>query len=234
VSGYAGLLVFLAFIGAMVWISWMSWRRSQYGGVSEVSASDQADLAQTARAVYADGQIASSSEFDGRVLGLLDSIEMNRDDIDLKLQELRSFLKAGKMWERLKERQKLGLMYANSAAYLARSSPTAGKRQLMASWRMVGSLGSGSGEVSHVPKSWIRPLAGDPGAAPLATGYKPSRKVVTPGRTVSSLVAGLTFSVTGAMVASIFTHDSLTVFEWFLGIFLAIVILYRTPLVKFK
>jgi hypothetical protein len=45
VSGYAGLLVVLVFIGAMVWISWMGWRRSQYGGVSEVSASEQADLA---------------------------------------------------------------------------------------------------------------------------------------------------------------------------------------------
>lgn len=230
---YAGGLIFLAFIAAMVWVAWLSWRRSQYGGVSEVSATDQAQLAQSARAIFTDSQIVSSPEFDSVFLSLLDSVERNLDDIDAKLQGLRDYLKGSNMWERFKDKQKLGLVYSVVAADLARASSTPGVRQLRANWRMVGILWGG-GEFSQVPKSWIRPLGGDPGAAPLAPGYRPSRKVARLGRTGTSLVAGATFSITGAMVASFFTHNPIAVFEWFLGIFLFVVILYRTPLIKMK
>jgi hypothetical protein len=235
VSGeYVGLVTFVLVVGAMVWIAWMSWRRSQYGGISEVSATDQAQLAQAARALFADSTIASSPEFDSRFLGLLDSVERNLDDIDARLQDLRAFLKGTTMWDRFKDKQKLGLVYSVAAADLARAHLTPGLRQLLADWRMVGTLGSGSAEISRVPKSWIRPLASDPGGAPPTPGYKPGRKVATMGRTGASLVAGFTFSVSGAMISSLFTHNPLTIFEWFLGIFLVIVILYRTPLIRMK
>lgn len=228
----AGLLIFLVFIAAMVWISWMSWRRSQFGGVSEVSATDQAQLAQSARKIFADSVITSSPEFDGRFLSLLDSIERNLDDIDVKLNDLRAFLKSSSMWARFKDKQKLGLVYKVAAADLARAHMTTGVRQLLANWRMVGVLGSA--ETSHIPRSWIRPLVTDPGGAPLAPGYRPSRKVARLGRTATSLVAGLVFAFSGAAVASLFTHSPMIVFEWFLGIYLAIVILYRTPIIKMK
>lgn len=231
-GGYVGGLIFLAFLAAMIWLVWVSWRRSQYGGISEVSAADQAQLAQSASAIFADSQIASSPEFDSRFLSLLESVERNVDDIDAKLQALRDFLKSSTMWERFKDKQKLGLVYSVAAADLARARSTPGVRQLQANWRMVGALGSG--EISQVPKTWIRPLISDPGAAVPTTGYQPGRTVARLGRTGTSLVAGVAFSVTGAMVASMFTKDPITVFEWFLGIFLFIVIIYRTPLIKMK
>ncbi len=37
-----------------------------------------------------------------------------------------------------------------------------------------------------------------------------------------------------AMIASLFTHNPLIVFEWFLGIFLGIVFPYKTPLIRTK
>jgi hypothetical protein len=231
---YVALATAVLFVGAMVWIAWMSWRRSQYGGLSEVSATDQAQLAQAARALFADSAIASSPEFDTQFLSLLDSVERNLDDIDARLQNLRAFLKGTTMWDRFKDKQKLGLVYSVAAADLARAQLTPGVRQLLANWRMVGALGSGSAEISQVPKSWIRPLVSDPGGAPVTPGYKPGRKVARLGRTGTSLVAGFVFSISGAMIASLFTHNPLTVFEWFLGIFLVIVILYRTPLIRMK
>lgn len=231
---YVGLVTMVLFVGAMVWIAWMSWRRSQFGGISEVSATDQAALAQSARALLADSAIGSSPEFDTYFLRLLDSVERNLDDIDARLQDLRAFLRGTTMWDRFKDKQKLGLVYSVAAADLAHAHLTPGLRQLLANWRMVGALGSGSAEISQVPKSWIRPLVSDPGGAPLTPGYKPGRKVARLGRTVTSLVAGFTFSVSGAMIASLFTHNPLTVFEWFFGIFLVIVILYRTPLIRMK
>ena len=231
-GGYAGALIFVGFLAAMVWIVWMGWRRSQYGGISEVSATDQAQLAQSARAVFADSQIASSPEFDSHFLSLLDSVERNLDDIDARLQGLREFLMRSNMWERFKDKQKLGLVYSIVAADLVRANSTPAVRQLRANWRMVGRLGGG--EVSQVPKAWIRPLINDPAAAPLASGYRPSRKVAKLGRTGTSLVAGTVFSITGATVASLFTQNPIAVFEWFIGIFLFIVIIYRTPLIKMK
>ena len=231
---YAGAVTFVLVLGAMVWIAWMSWERSQYGGISEVTATDQAQLAQSARALFADSAIASSPEFDTRLLSLLDSVERNLDDIDARLQDLRGFLKGTTTWDRFKDKQKLGLVYSVAAADLARARSTPGLRQLLANWRMVGTLGSGSAEISQVPKSWIRPLVSDRGGTPPTPGYKPGRKVATLGRTGASLVVGLTLSVTGAMIASYFVHNPLTVFEWFLGIFLVIVILYRTPLIRMK
>jgi hypothetical protein len=230
---YAGLAIIVLFVGATALIAWMSWRRSQYGGISEVSATDQAALAQSARALFADCAIASSPEFDARFLSFLDSVERNLDDIDARLRDLRAFLKSTTMWDRFKDKQKLVLIYSLAAADLARADMTTGVRQLMANWRMVGALGSAS-EISQVPKSWIRPLISDPGGAPLTPGYAPGRKVARLGRTGTSLVAGFTFSLTGAMIASLFTRNPLTVFEWFFGIFVVIVILYRTPLVRMK
>jgi hypothetical protein len=231
---YVGLASFVLIVGAMVWIAWMNWRRSQRGGISEVSATDQAQLAQSARAMFADSTIASSPEFDTRFLSLVDSVERNLDDIDARMQDLRAFLNNTTMWDRFKDKQKLGLVYSVAAADLARAHLTPGLRQLRANWRMIGTLGSGSAEISQVPKSWIRPLVSGPGGAPLTPGYKPGRKVARLGRTATSLVAGATFSFSGAMIASFFTHDPLTLFEWFLGIFLVIVILYRTPLIRLK
>lgn len=231
---YVGLVTIVLFVGAMVWIAWMSRRRSQFGGISEVSATDQAQLAQSARALFADSGIASSPQFDTRFLGLLDSVERNLDDIDARLQDLRAFLNGTTMWDRFKDKQKLGLVYSVAAADLARAHQTPGLRQLLANWRMVGAIGSGSAEISQVPKSWIRPLVSDSGGAPPTPGYKPGRKVARLGRTGTSLVAGFTFSISGAMIASLFTHNPLTVFEWFFGILLVIVILYRTPLIRMK
>jgi hypothetical protein len=53
------------------------------------------------------------------VLSLFDSIEANRDDIDIK-ENVRAYLKSGcSGFERLKKKQKLDVVYRNMAAYLA-------------------------------------------------------------------------------------------------------------------
>jgi hypothetical protein len=217
----------------------MSWRRSQFGGVSEVSATEQAWLAQAARDFYVDPQfrlcdVATPSEFDVHLLALLDAIEANHDDIDARLDSLSAYLKNSNLVERFKDKQKLGLVYSSVAAALVKGKSTAGMRQLFANWRMVGRLGSGAAEVSKAPKSWIRPLINDSGRVPQRSGGQPARRVAKFGRTATSLIAGFTFSVTGAMIASAFSRNPFTIFEWGLGIFLGIVILYRTPLIRMK
>ena len=235
-----GLLLFVAIMGVTVWIAVMANRRARFDGVSEVSATEQAALGQAARAMYTDPEWrlcnpASPSEFDQHVLSVLDSIETNRDDIDARIEALRVYLKGLNLFERFKDKQKLSLLYGNVAAGLVSGRMTLGRRQLFANWRMVGRIAPpGEGNISRAPRAWIRPLVSDPEGTALTPGYEPGRKVARLGRTSASLVVGLTFSITGAMIASSIVHNPLTVFEWFLGIFLVIVILYRTPLIRMK
>ena len=169
-QGYGGLFILVAFVGAMVWIGWWSRRRSQFGGVSEVSASEQARLAQEARAMYVGPEfglcnIEAPSEFDSHLLSLFDSIEGNRDDIDAKLEHLRVYLRSNStMFERLKNQQKLSLVYRNMAAYLVRprsGQSRVGMQQLLANWGKVGRLVAGGEGPSKVPEAWIRPLVND-------------------------------------------------------------------------
>ena len=162
--GYGGLLLLVAVMGAMLWIVWLGWRRSQFGGVSKVSVTEQASLAQEARAMYVGPDYRLSnpqapSEFDRQLLSLFDSIEENRDDIDAKLESLRVYLKTINMWDRLKNKQKLNLVYTNMAAYLVRprrGQSRIGMQQLLANWGRFGRLGVAG--PSKVPATWIRPL----------------------------------------------------------------------------
>lgn len=239
-EGYGGLLILVAFVAAMVWIAWMGWRRSQFAGVSEVSAAEQALLGQAARAMYVGPEfrlsnIDTPSEFDSRVLALFDSIEANRDDIDVNIENVRAFLKSGcSGFERLKNKQKLDLVYRNMAAYLVRSRPERsrlGMQQLLASWGRVGRLASSSEGPSKVPAAWIRPLVND--SAPQVS-YKGSQRrgmlVLSPNR--QALVGALFLSVTGTMIAYGVRPDLITDLEWGVGIFLAYLALYKLGLLK--
>lgn len=229
------IALFVAIVGAMLWIVWLGRRRSQFGGLSEVSASDQVWLAQAARGVYTDPQWrlcdpATPSAFDQHVLSLLDSIESNRDDIDARIEALRAYLRGSNPFERFKDKQKLSLVYSNVAAALVRGPMTTGMRQLFADWRMVGGIVA---RVSGAPKSWIRPLAGDAGATPPTTSGLVNRKVKL-GRTATSIWAGFTFALTGAIIAAAFRSDATVVVEWFVGIFVGTLILFRTSLIRVR
>jgi hypothetical protein len=169
-EGYGGLLIMVAFVGSMLWIVWLDRRRGRFAGVSEVSAEAQAALAQAARAMYVGPQfrlcnIATPSEFDSYVLSLFDSIEGNRDDIDAKLENLRVYLKSRcSLFPRLRNKQKLRLVYGNMRMYLVRGRPgqsDLGMRQLLANWGKLERLAGGEGISPKVPETWIRPLVND-------------------------------------------------------------------------
>jgi hypothetical protein len=231
------LLLFIALMGAMVWIAWMGWRRSRFDGPSEVSAVDQALLAQRARAFFVDPQHrlcnpATPSEFDTHLLSLFDSIETNRDDIDAKLENLRIHLKSCGMWQRLKYKQKLDLVYRDSAAYLVRGRTTTAMRQLLANWRTVGRLGSSGSELSGAPKSWIRPLFDDSAYKPSSGVGGTSRKVLKLSGRSQTFVGAIFFSLTGSMIAYALSHDLTITLEWAIGIFVAYVVAYRVGIIK--
>jgi hypothetical protein len=238
--GYGGLLILVAFIASMVWIVWMGRRREQFAGVSEVSAAEQALLGQGARDMYVGPEFGlcnldTPSEFDSHVLSLFDSIEANRDDIDAKIENLRAYLKSGcSRFERLKNKQKLDLVYRNGAAYLVRPRPersALGMRQLLASWGRVGRLVSGSEGPSKVPDAWIRPLVND--SAPEASFSRSGpRMVLVLSPNHQALVGALFFSVCGAMIAYVVRPDLFTVLEWGVGIFLAYLALYKLGVLK--
>jgi hypothetical protein len=238
--GYGGLLILVAFIASMVWIVWMGKRREQFAGASEVSATEQALLGQAARAMYVGPEfrlcnIDSPSEFDSHVLSLFDSIEANRDDIDAKIENLRANLKSGgSLFERLKNKQKLDLVYHNGAAYLTRPRPQRsrlGMQQLLASWGRVGRLVSGSEGPSKVPEAWIRPLVNDyTPQAPYPGGG--SRMVVVLPPILQLLVGALFFSVCGTMIAHAVRPNLTTDLEWGVGIILAYLALYKLGVIK--
>jgi hypothetical protein len=234
------LLILVAFIASMVWIVWMGKRREQFAGVSEVSAAEQMMLGEAARAMYVGPEfglcnIDTPSEFDSHVLALFDSIEANRDDIDTRIENLRAYLKSGgSLFERLKNKQKLDLVYRNGAAYLVRPRPDRsrlGMQQLLASWGRVGRLVSGNEGPSKVPEAWIRPLVNDsvPQVSYAGSG---SRMVLVLSPNLRALVGALFFSVCGAMIASAVRHDLITDLEWAVGIFLAFLALYKLGVLK--
>jgi hypothetical protein len=165
----AALALLFGFMAAMVWIVWLGRRREQFAGVSEVSAAEQADLGREARAMYTSPQWKlynpeTPSDFDSAVLSLFDSIEANRDDIDAKLETVRTTLANAGHFERSKNKQKLYRVYRNMAAYLVRSRAgrsRLGMQQLLASWGRVGKLAGRDVGPRRVPDAWIRPLADD-------------------------------------------------------------------------
>jgi hypothetical protein len=239
-AGYGGLLILVAFVAAMVWIVWMGQRRAQFAGVSEVSAAEQALLGQAARAMYVGPEfrlcnIDTPSEFDSHVLSLFDSIGANRDDIDTKIENVRAYLKSGcSRFERLKNKQKLDLVYRNGAAYLVRPRPersTLGMQQLLASWGRVGRVVSSSEGPSKVPEAWIRPLVND-SAPQVSYAGSGSRMVLVLSPNRQALVGALFFSVCGTMIAYAARPDLITDLEWGVGIFFAYLALYKLGVLK--
>jgi hypothetical protein len=230
----AGLVLFFGLIGVMLWIVWLARRRAQFEGVSEASAAEQADLAREARAFYLSPEWKlcnpeTPSEFDGTLLSLFDSIETNRDDIDVKLENVRMSLANAGMFERLKNKQKLNLVYTNMAAYLVRPRPGAsrmGMQQLLASWGRVGRLVGGDTGPSRVPEAWIRPLAGDSPREPSPAGGVMGPRRAAVNDNVRVLVIALFVSMTASMVVYMFRPDLLAtyVFALGLGIFLAVAV----------
>ena len=238
--GYGGLLILVAFIASMVWIVWLGRRRAQFAGVSEVSAAEQAQLGQGARAMYVGPEfglsnIEAPSEFDSQVLSLFESIEANRDDIDTKIENLRGYLKSGcSRFERLKNKQKLDLVYRNGAAYLVRPRPgrsRLGMQQLLASWGRVGRLVSSSEGPSKVPEAWIRPLVND-SAPQVSYAVSGGRSVLVLSPNHQALVGALFFSVCGTMIAYAVRPDLITDLEWFLGIVIAYLALFKLGVIK--
>lgn len=239
-SGYGGLLILVAFFASMVWIVWLAKRREQFAGLSEVSATEQALLGQGARAMYVGPEfglcnIDTPSEFDSHVLALFDSIEANRDDIDTKIENVRVYLKSGcSLFERLKNKRKLDLVYTSGAAYLVRSRPARsrlGMQQLLANWGRVGRLVSGSEGPSKVPEAWIRPLVNDSTPQASYTGSASrSVLVLSPNRQV--LLAALFLSLCGTMIAYAVRPDLLTEVEWAVGIPVVYLALYKLGLLK--
>jgi hypothetical protein len=239
-QGYGGLLILVGFMASMVWIVWMGRRRAQFAGVSEVSAAEQAQLGQGARAMYVGPEfrlsnIDAPSEFDSQVLSLFDSIEANRDDIDTKIENLRGYLKSGcSRFERLKNKQKLDLVYRNGAAYLVRPRPGSsrlGMQQLLASWGRVGRLVSSSEGPSKVPEAWIRPLVND-SAPQVSYAVSGGRSVLVLSPNHQALVGALFFSVCGTMIAYAVRPDLITDLEWFLGIVIAYLALFKLGVIK--
>jgi hypothetical protein len=239
-EGYGGLLIMVAFVAAMVWIVWMGRRRAQFAGLSEVSAEEQALLGQAARAMYVAPEfrlcnIDAPSEFDTQVISLFDSIEANRDDIDTRIANLRSFLKSGSSrFESSKNKQKLYLVYRNGAAYLVRprkGRSRLGMQQLLASWGRVGRLVSGSTGPSKVPEAWIRPLLNDyvPQASSPGIGSRPSL-VLSPNW--QALVGALFFLVTATMIAYVVRADMITDLEWGVGFFVGYLAFYKLGVLK--
>jgi hypothetical protein len=243
-NSLAGLLLFVVVMGAMLWIVWLSWRRTQFGGVSEVSATEQAMLAQDARALYLDPQFKLSNplaptDFDRLVLASFDSIEANRDDIDARLEALRVHLKSIPLWDRLKNKQKLRMVYSSLSGSLVRRPPQGqsriGMQQLFANWRKMGRLADAEG-VSRAPETWIRPLVNDSAAAPISGRTNRGILVLSPSG--QALVSALFFSVTGAMIISAF-HRDLPFTTWlalgpglFVGIFFATLVGYRVGFIR--
>ena len=239
-QGYGGLLILVAFVAAMVWIVWLGRRRAQFAGVSEVSAAEQAQLGREARAMYIGPgfrlcNIEAPSEFDSRLLALFDSVEANRDDIDTKIEDLRTYLKSGcTTLERFKNKQKLRLVYNDMAAYLVRprrDRSRLGMQQLLASWGRVGRLASGFEGPSKVPNAWIRPLVNDSAPGASYSG-SPPRKVLKLSPNGQALAGSLFFSVTGAMIAYGIRPDLTTDLAWGVGILLAYLTLYKLGLIK--
>lgn len=238
--GYGGLLIFVAFIASMVWIVWLSRRRAQFAGASEVSAAEQALLAQAARAMYVDPalklcSIDSPSEFDSQVLSLFDSIEANRDDIDTKIENLRIYLKSGtSLFERLKDKQKLDLVYRSGAAYLVRPRPDRsrlGMQQLLANWGRVGRLVSSSEGPSRVPEAWIRPLVNDITSQGSLAGTRSRMMLVLPPNG-QALVGALFFAVCGTMIAYSVRPDLITDLGWGAGILVLYLALFKLGVLK--
>lgn len=238
--GYGGLLILVAFFASMVWIVWMGWRRAQFAGVSEVSAAEQALLAEAARSMYVDPQFGlcnseRPSEFDSHVLSLFDSIEANRDDIDTKIENIGDYLKSGCSWfERMKNKQKLDLVYRSGAAYLVRPRPDRsrlGMQQLLASWRRVGRLASGNEWPAKVPSAWIHPLVNDT-ASRVSDRGGGSRMVIVLSTNGQALAGGVLFSVLGTMIASAVGLAPIADLEWGAGIFVAYLVLYKLGVLK--
>jgi hypothetical protein len=230
----------VGFMASMVWIVWMGRRRAQFAGVSEVSAAEQAQLGQGARAMYVGPEfrlsnIDAPSEFDSQVLSLFESIEANRDDIDTKIENIRGYLKSGcSRFERFKNKQKLDLVYRNGAAYLVRPRPGSsrlGMQQLLASWGRVGRLVSSSEGPSKVPEAWIRPLVND-SAPQVSYAGSGGRSVLVLAPNLQALVGALFFSVCGTMIAYAVRPDLILDLEWFLGIFIAYLALYKLGVLK--
>jgi len=238
--GYGGLLILVAFIASMVWIVWLGRRRAQFTGVSEVSAAEQAQLGQGARAMYVGPEfglsnIEAPSEFDSQVISLFESIEANRDDIDTRIENLRGYLKSGCSWfERYKNKQRLDLVYRNGAAYLVRSRPGSsrlGMQQLLASWGRVGRLVSSTEGPSKVPEAWIRPLVND--SAPQVSYVGSSgRSVLVATPNYQALMGALFFSLCGTMIAAAVRPDLLTDSEWCVGIFVVYLALFKLGVLK--
>jgi hypothetical protein len=222
----AALALFFGLMAVMVWIVWMGRRREQFAGVSEVSAAEQADLGREARAMYTSPQWKlcnpeTPSDFDSTVLSLFHSIEANRDDIDAKLETVRTTLANAGHFERSKDKQKLYLVYRNMAAYLVRSRPgrsRLGMQQLLASWGMVGKLAGGDVGPRRVPDAWIRPLVDDfaRGVVVSGSGTGAARGVASENQRVFWIALFVAFTVSA--IIHLVYQDLLETYMLMLGI----------------
>jgi hypothetical protein len=222
----AAFALFFGLMAVMVWIAWMGRRREQFAGVSEVSAAEQADLGREARAMYTNPQWKlcnpeTPSDFDSTVLSLFQSVEANGDDIDAKLETVRTALANAGHFERGKDKWKLNLVYGNMAAYLVRSRPgrsRLGMQQLLASWGRVGKVAGGDVGPRRVPDAWIRPLVDDlpRGIVVSGRGTGAARGVASENQRVFWIALFIAF--TASAIVHLVYQDLLETYMLMLGI----------------
>lgn len=168
---FVGALFFLIGVYLLV----RALRRRRVGGPGpfvsglEVSAEERARVAQKARAYYTKPSTrlcnpASPSEFDRQMLALFDSIEADADDIDAKIEGMRTYVRQEGYFQRRKDKHKAMLVWQMGAASLQWVPPTKETWQLRCNWnRLLRIFGSTWGSSYTVAPRWIRPDLGQPG-----------------------------------------------------------------------
>lgn len=135
----------------------------QAGGVPEV---EQKRLAQEARAYYLAPSsklcsLDNPSEFDLQMLELFESIEEGASDIDARIEALRIYYRRENVWERFKDRTKVGLVWRMAGAALQRRDSklgkTAGMWQLRCNWNRLGLITNRWITGLTVAPQWIGP-----------------------------------------------------------------------------
>jgi hypothetical protein len=133
-----------------------------------VSRAEQARLAQDARAYYTAPSsklcnLDAPSELDLQMLELFESVEAGASDIDARIEALRLHFLQGNIWQRFKDRTKVGLVWQAAGGRLEQRDrelgKTAGMWQLRCNWNRLGLITTRWPAMTVAPE-WIGPSPG--------------------------------------------------------------------------